>query len=262
MVDVKKIQIMVATHKIYEFPNDLGYFPLQVGAAISTNRLSIQGDDCGESISQLNRSFCELTGLYWVWKNTTSDIVGLVHYRRYFVSPNSSLILKGKPVASSEDLIDILDAYDVVLAKPRNYWIDTVWSHYKNAHFISDLEVVKSILVTDYPDYVSSFEKVTASRKVSLYNMFVMRRSDFDKYCCWLFDILFKVKQIIPYERYGNYQGRVFGFLGERLLNVWITRHVRSSKICYLPVVNLDGESLALKAVGLLKRKTLGIKPD
>ena len=84
------VKIVVATHKKYKMPSDAMYIPLYVGAEgkkdSDGNELDLGyiKDNTGENISILNPSFCELTGLYWAWKNLDSDYIGLVHYRRYF----------------------------------------------------------------------------------------------------------------------------------------------------------------------------------
>jgi len=80
---VKNIKIIVASHKKYQMPEDDMYLPLHVGAE-GKEKLGYQGDNTGDNISIKNPYFCELTGLYWAWKNLEADYIGLVHYRRYF----------------------------------------------------------------------------------------------------------------------------------------------------------------------------------
>ena len=84
------VKIIVATHKKYQMPIDHIYIPLHVGA---DGKKDAEGNDLdfgyikdntGDNISNLNPSFCELTGLYWAWKNLDADYIGLVHYRRHF----------------------------------------------------------------------------------------------------------------------------------------------------------------------------------
>ena len=45
------------------------------------------GDDTGINISHLNRQYCELTGIFWVWKNINkyqdAEYIGFMHYRRH-----------------------------------------------------------------------------------------------------------------------------------------------------------------------------------
>lgn len=84
------IKIIVAAHKPYEMPDDEVYLPVYVGAMGKTD-VGYQRDDEGENISILNPYFCELTGLYWAWKNLSEDYIGLVHYRRLFE-------IHGKPI--------------------------------------------------------------------------------------------------------------------------------------------------------------------
>ena len=246
--------ILVATHKTYEFPNDDGFFPIHVGAINSSIQIDgIQRDDQGESISELNPYFCELTGLYWAWKNMSADVFGLVHYRRYF--RGDLLKVKDIAVASSAELINLLNDYDILISKKRWYIVDTVREHYKNAHYEEDLSVVRECLSELYPNYVAAFDQLMSQRGLSLYNMFVMRSDLFDQYMFWLFGILFRTKDRIDVSEYDPYQQRVFGFLAERLFNVWIIHHSDSIRIKQLPVVNIEGENFFLKALGLLRRK-------
>ena len=53
-------------------PDDPMYIPVQVGSALNPP-LPYIGDDTGDNISERNPYFCELTGLYWAWKNLDDD---------------------------------------------------------------------------------------------------------------------------------------------------------------------------------------------
>ena len=88
-LDSNKIKILVCCHKPCDLPQDDFFLPIHVGAAISDFDLGLQRDDqvCGQpcdNISKKNPNYCELTALYYIWKNTDDTFVGLVHYRRYF----------------------------------------------------------------------------------------------------------------------------------------------------------------------------------
>ena len=246
--------ILVATHKPYDFPSDNGLFPIHVGAGNSSQQIDgIQRDDEGDSISELNPYFCELTGLYWAWKNTNYNYYGLVHYRRYF--QGISGCLDKKQIASSRELLSYLKDFDIVVAKKRNYYIESVESHYKNAHHIYDLELTREILGSIYPNYLKAFDVVMKGRSLSLFNMFLTNKTNFEGYMEWLFKILFELEKVIPYKAYNDYQKRVFGFLAERLFNVWLEHNRSSLKIKYIKVINIEGENIFAKAIGLIRRK-------
>ena len=101
------VKIIVATHKTYPMPNDKMYFPIQVGAE-GKNNLGYQADNTGDNISKKNPYFCELTGLYWAWKNLDADYIGLAHYRRHFKGKNKSknkfdMVLKENELEGESD---------------------------------------------------------------------------------------------------------------------------------------------------------------
>ena len=79
------IKILVASHKKAEMPEDSMYLPVHVGRALYPDReFGYQSDAEGDNISIKNPYYCELTALYWAWKNLKADYVGLAHYRRHF----------------------------------------------------------------------------------------------------------------------------------------------------------------------------------
>src|SRR5690606_7919765 len=194
--------MMVAAHKEYEMPSDEGYDPVHVGKELNGKELGFIGDNEGDNISALNPYYCELTGLYWMWKNTDASFYGLAHYRRYFQPVDGAKVVsvKGEKVASTSSLTGLLSDFDIVLAKPRNYWVETIESHYKNAHHIEDLDKLRSVIADLYPEYVPSLEAVLKGRSISLFNMFVMRGDHFKQYCSWLFSILFALQDKVPYQ--------------------------------------------------------------
>ncbi|MBF0752100.1 MULTISPECIES: DUF4422 domain-containing protein [unclassified Pasteurella] len=251
---MSKVSILVITHKSYEFPHSNIYRPLWVGKKSGQFSQAFLSDDTGKHISGKNSSFCELTGLYWAWKNhffKDVEYMGLVHYRRYFTGVGEKL--RGKAILSEENIVALLKEYDCILPKKRNYFIESIYSHYKHAHHIRDLNITKEIISKDYPAYIESFEKIMSGKSLHLYNMFIMKKIDFDKYCTWLFDILFKLEEKIDITNYDDYQKRVFGFIAERLFNVWVYHH--KLRIKEISVVNLEGENLFSKATQLIIRK-------
>lgn len=254
------IKIYVVSHKEYTFPEDPGYMPLQVGNSIHPVSINCQHDSTDDNIAQLNPFFCELTAAYWIWKNSQEDVVGLVHYRRHFSSAKKILQVKGKYIASSDELNELLQTSDIVVCKPRNYFVTSIKSHYIHAHHRSDYTCLRDEILSQCPDYINAFEHIMSGTKISLYNMFVCRKTLIDGYFSWLFPILFALEAKIDYQRYDVYQKRVFGFMAERLFNVWLYHHRNNIKIKYMPVVNLDGENLLMKGIGLLKRHFWGKK--
>lgn len=82
------IKILVCFHKDSVIISDDIYTPIHVGKSNSQIQLPMIGDNTGDNISELNGLFCELTGLYWGWKNLNADYIGLSHYRRLFAFPS------------------------------------------------------------------------------------------------------------------------------------------------------------------------------
>lgn len=242
---------MIATHKTYWMPQDDVYLPLHVGKEGKAD-LGYVGDNTGEHISNKNANYCELTGLYWAWKNLDCDYIGLCHYRRYF-SCGKNCHDKKTAIMQKEDYAKLLQDFDIILPKKRNYYIETVRTQYEHAHNKRDLDETQRIIGEIYPEYSDAFMRVMDRKKLHIFNMFVMKKKDFDAYCKWLFDILFELEKRIDISEYNQYDARVFGFLSERLFNVWLEKQDMTKR--EVAVVFLEKQNWAKKIYDFLKRK-------
>ncbi|MBR4654914.1 MAG: DUF4422 domain-containing protein [Kiritimatiellae bacterium] len=245
----KHLQVVVATHKAYAMPADAVYLPVFVGAALSGVAAVPPGfarDDGGENISAKNKGWCELTALYWAWKNLKgAEAIGLVHYRRHF---------KGRRgVASGAELCAALASVNVLLPKKRNYFIETTYSQYVHAHHAADLDETRTILAERHPDCLAAFDAVMKSTSGHRFNMMVMKRPVFDGYCTWLFDILSELERRLDVSSYSEYDKRVFGFVAERLLDVYV--RTKGLTFAELTVRHLESQRWPRKIVAFLRRK-------
>lgn len=242
-MDKFDIKIFVVTHKdvdLSELKLDSIYNKLLVGAKTSNDE-NILLDSTGENISHKNKYYCELTGLYWIWKNIKCGYVGLCHYRRY--------LKEGKSILNKNQIKEIFEKKDVDIILPIEYFtFSSVYDEYKEHHIISDLELCENIIRNDYPDYIESYNKVMKGHSTYICNMFISKKEIIDQYCLWLFDILSKVEQEIDLNQRDDYQKRVFGFLSERLFTVWIDKNK-------LKVYKCKMENTECKTINKLKGK-------
>ncbi len=229
------ITVYVLTHKKISTPALPGYKLLHVGATLHDYTFDAISDTTGDSISQKNENYCELTGLYWVWKNDSkSDIVGFVHYRRHFEDGWMT-----KRWLSCEKIDSLLEKYDVIVPNPlyltHGY---TVRTQYLSVHHEQDLTVVRGVIADRYPEYLSTFDHFLGEKALYPFNMCIMKKKMFDNYAEWLFKVLFETEKRIDISSYSDYNKRIFGFLSERLFNVWLKKN--QLKVIEKPVINTD----------------------
>lgn len=250
------IKILVATHKKYWMPEDEVYLPIHVGKE-GKQDLGYIGDNTGNNISIKNSNYCELTAIYWAWKNLEADYIGLVHYRRYFTKHNLRNCEKKKQdILTKNDFENILKDVDIIVPDKRKYYIETIRSHYNHSYYEKDLNETENIIKEIYPEYSIAFNKVMNRTWAHMFNMFVMRRDYFDEYCKWLFTILFELEKRIDIGNYTTMEARVFGFISELLLDVWLeTKQIRYKEV---NVSFMEKQNWLKKGGLFLKRKVLG----
>lgn len=262
-MNTKTAKIIIATHKQYKMPKDAMYLPLHVGAEgkmdACGNPLDIgyQKDNTGDNISKKNASFCELTGLYWAWKNLDTDYIGLVHYRRHF-----GIKLKNweKGVLTYKQLEPMLGKYQVFVPQKRQYYIETLYSHYAHTHYAEQLDLTRSIIAEKYPDYLESYDKVIHHTYGYMFNMIIMSKKSLDAYCSWLFDILFELEKRMGTPELSAFQGRFYGRVSEIIFNVWLDEQIKSGKlnksqVKELPYFHVEKINWAKKGTAFMKAK-------
>lgn len=262
-----KVKIIIATHKKYRMPTASCYLPLHVGAE-GKKDLGYVKDNTGDNISTKNPSFCELTGLYWAWKNLDADYIGLVHYRRHF-----SFKKKGSDpfqnILNDEEVENLIEKYEVIVPSKRRYLIETLYSHYEHTHFSSQLDETEKIIAEQCPEYLPDYKKVVHRTWGYMFNMMIMRRDLLDKYCSWVFKILFELEKRINSGEVKDsvnlsaFQGRFYGRISEIIFNVWLEHQKREGKIQHIKEVKcitLGQVAWGRKIKSFLEAKFLGKK--
>lgn len=237
------MKILVATHKEKIFKENKVIQGIQVGSANAGYRIDENyfQDNTGDNISEKNPYYNELTALYWMWKNLKDEnILGLVHYRRYFdffynrflpkkiqkkVSQEDAVIKKHiENPAKIESLANKwLDKHDVILPVKFVYKkFNSLKEDYYHHHRQEDWDVTMQVILEQHPEYASSIDKyLNNDNKIYWANLFVARYEFVDHYCQWLFSILSEVENRITVSE-NHYQRRVYGFLSERLFTLYL----------------------------------------
>lgn len=240
------LKILVCCHKEGLIPKYAPYFPIQVGKELSKVDLEIQGDNTSDNISIKNENYCELTALYWAWKNLKNvKYIGICHYRRYFdlnnpISWNTEPFNNQKniiPNVSVGNLTYLLKKYDIILPG-RAYLYDSIRDSYSIGHSKKDYRIVEDVINELTPEFLPAFKYISDhTHSYCPCNMMICSKNLFDEYCNWLFTILFEVEKRVDITDYDNYQKRIFGFISERLLNVFV--YHKQLKVAYRPIIAL-----------------------
>ena len=243
---MSNIKVFICAHKEVPLPQHPYFLPIQAGAALRDHIDGYQPDDEGDNISIKNPHFCELTCHYWAWKNLKNvDIVGLNHYRRYFdFTRKWSQFSADKHFIATKDFLKqdyyfpdlgkLLHKYDIILPIARHWRVSNT-QQYSEYHIAKDWEMLRQIIKERSPQYTPAFEKTMDHSNISVgYNMFITHWEHFNDYSEWLFDILFEVERRVP-PIDDPIQSRIYGYMSERLINVFCDHH--HLRIKHIPLI-------------------------
>lgn len=252
------VKIFVVTHKETPLLQNELFTPIQVGTNPSISDDIIR-DNTLDNIASKNPNFCELTASYWIWKNySDAEYVGLCHYRRYFNFYNPFYNLKPskqKKITdadfkktklfntdtkkTSEKIVSILKEYDIIMCIPYKLKKSTLTDDYCNDHRKEDWDETKKIILEKFPEYKESVSKHLDNGKLfHMGNIMLCSKKLFDDYHAWIFPILFELEKRITIPS-DQYQARVFGFISERLINMYVYHN--NLKIKKVPIYKITG---------------------
>ena len=240
---MKSIKLLVSVYKDSSKPVGDFIVPVSAGAEKYKNEnYGLLKDNSGMNISARNDSYCELTVMYWAWKNLECDVCGLMHQRRYFDfggekiyaydrqnklkkpykiydMPDSKTLAKIH--ADYESISKLTDRYELIAPLRENIF-ESVKSQYEenDGNGFDDMSLLCNIIGEKYPEYLPSAKKYLDGHFAYYCNMFIMQRRIFDDYCEWLFDILMEFEKRKP-QRFK--MPRECGKIGERLFGVYMT---------------------------------------
>lgn len=243
LIDIKSdktgrnTKIYAVSHKEFKVPEDSLYEPIYVGK-YGVEKEFFRSDSRGDNIAKYNLFINETTALYWIWKHSKEDYIGICHYRRFFLQDEEKNIknILCQPFADA-----ILEKYDIILPQPilLGDMKKQLERHVDSKAFNEGWRIITCLIKEKQPEYWDSFECFFCCTN-SMYpcNMFVARREVIDRYCEWLFSFILDAVEAVDFSAYDNYSQRMIGFFVERLFNVWLFK--QNLRIKELPVLLVE----------------------
>lgn len=239
-----KINILVSVHKPSEVLENEYIKSIQVGAALAKKRLDTTfHDDEGTNISELNKSYCELTAQFWAWKNLDSDYYGFCHYRRYFnfsdkeykedvfgniVCPYLENGVREKYGITEKQIEALVPQYDIITTTRKDLHhlaggYHNVIDQYEAAQMLhgKDIHTMLEIIDEMFPEYSRAAHLHCEGHVTSFCNMYILKKNIFFNYCEWMFAVLKEFCKRTDMSRYNTEAFRTPGHLSERLWGIY-----------------------------------------
>lgn len=249
-------KIIVVTHKDYQMPNEEMYLPICVGSGIKTLFEKFQPDNVGDNLSEKNSTYCELTAIYWAWKNLNAEIIGVAHYRRHFTMIKGARTLDKALTSIQLDQLYAKHGENTIFATPARHYFGSIENHYihslkgyEEIH-LKDIERLKQAIHTYDASYDECAKNVLCGKSAHMLNMFIMNRANFEAYCEWLFSV---INLVVSLSEDREDQRRYAGALSEFCLDIWTQKN--GLKIVEIPLLETEKKSFFARVKGYIKRK-------
>lgn len=198
---------------------------IHAGAAQGSDGRAEYFDNTGDHISAKNSNYCELTALYWIWKNVLDkeeaacEYYGMFQYRRLLNIEEEDI----KRIARHQA--------DVILPFPTMHEPD-IREHHERYIAEEDWDAMVTALYEKEPEYAEDFQGILNQPYLYNYNILIAKKSILRDYCAWLFPILERTEELSR-PRGWERSDRYIGYMGENLLTLYFMRHKEEFRIVH-----------------------------
>lgn len=199
-----------------------GSFSMPANTRILCEKKNYLLDDVGDNISNLNHLLGDLTGLYWIWKNTDDDFVGTNQYRRFYNDNDlSNLRILRTDCLYVSEFVDLREP----IWQQYCYWHGDI-----GLKLLKNAAKFKTFAITD-----DMIDELWVKTKLSTCNSFFAHRILFNKVAELLLEIVMELylgtRYVIENLQDNCHIGRnpndkrLLAFLAERILNIIYYNH-------------------------------------
>ena len=168
----------------------------------------------GDNIDFLNPWYCELTGLYYLWKHCDDDIVGLEHYRTYF--------WKNEHPINEQEIIEELKKGDIIMSGYKYPFNRADYLEQElNKCVKGSLSTFIDVLSSNDKNLADYFKKFVKGQRLYACNCFIGPKKILNEWAEFIFNLLIefeKISKIGP----GTNTLRREGYFTEFLFGAWI----------------------------------------
>lgn len=181
-----------------------------------------------DNIDDMNQWYCECTGLYYLWKHSKAKIVGLEHYRRYFINKKHQCL-------RSKEIKELLSKYDCICA-----------SYKKNIKRYDFLYRAKFKTVKAECDKFWRYAKLdtrkygTTIADTANCNMFIASSGLLNEYASYIFPLIQKWMKESRFNKGKN--KRVIGYIFETTFGYWL-EVIAKKRVCYSDLNTLETQT-------------------
>lgn len=184
----------------------------------------------GDNIDHLNPWYCELTALYYMWKHSNANVIGLEHYRRFFANTDN----KGWSRLTKNQANELLDKSDIIVTEffhRKNY---SAFKWFTEAKYMKWLDIFLNVLEETKTNLGTRFVEYLKGPSLIQCNMFIGKKPLIDLYCKDLFSLLQKYDSIAGLD---DSNLRVDGYLAEHFFGFWLS--TAKARICKVPKLEM-----------------------